>query len=80
MLQTLIPTKAFQMKKDIKFYKIVTGLIRVDFFEIEKKEYYRIYNARKRDGALDSSRFDRVHRKFIVHYIHDYKKQRNGKG
>lgn len=66
------------MKKEIKFYKIVTGLIRVDFFEIDKKEYYRIYNARKKDGVLNKSRFDRVLRKYIVHYIHDY--ERRGKG
>lgn len=66
------------MKKEIKFYKIVTGLLRVDFFEIDKKEYYRIYNARKKDGVLNKSRFDRVLRKYIVHYIHDY--ERRGKG
>ena len=66
------------MKKEIKFYKIVTGLLRVNFFEIDKKEYYRIYNARKKDGVLNKSRFDRVLRKYIVHYIHDY--ERRGKG
>lgn len=62
------------MKKEIKFYKIVTGLIRVDFFEIDKKEYYRIYNARKKNGVLNKSRFDRVLRKYIIHYIHDYER------
>lgn len=66
------------MKKEIKFYKIVTGLLRVDFFEIDKKEYYRIYNARKKNGVLNKSRFDRVLRKYIVHYIYDY--ERRGKG
>ena len=63
------------MKKEIKFYKIVTGLLRVDFFEIDKKEYYRIYNTRKKNGVLDKSRFDRVLRKYIVHYIYDYERR-----
>lgn len=63
------------MKKEIKYYKIETGLLRVDFFEIDKKEYYRIYNARKKDGVLNNSRFDRVLRKYIVHYIHNYERR-----
>ena len=63
------------MKKEIKYYKIETGLLRVDFFEIDKKEYYRIYNARKKDGVLNKSRFDRIHRKYIIHYIHDYERR-----